>query len=243
MIEKSVQRFLLTSALLLSACAEPPARDAPRSLPWAAIDISKASAVVSVDEQGRLVIEITHQPLLDISPDMVRWFYQQLPISTVTYQGKVLPWYHIFHPSEHGQIQVTEPALNNQPGMAPGALVSRFEWFGHYNSHGSGRILAMDSNGMTVSPEVAGLGFGEIQHQFIAHHWGTEYRLRSVLGVDWPFSNAINKLIRTRKFPAAMVQQWIRHQQEEVASLNYFLPRLYQQRHTNQYALPDTPPE
>lgn len=230
--------MLALCALLLCACGAKPQRDAARQLPWPAIDISAAQAHIDIDEKERLLIRIQHQPLRDITPEMVRWFYQQLPVSEVEYKGQQLPWYHIFHPSEHGQIHVQSAAPDGMAGMARGAVIYRYEWFGNFDSEGQGLVTHMDASGMTVIARVAGITVAEIRHQFIGHHWGTEYRLSSRLGTEWPW---LNRWLIAHQFPPAMVQQWVRHQQEEVASLNYFLPALYQQRHTGHYHLAATP--
>ena len=52
-----------------------------------------------------------------------------------------------------------------------------------------------------------------------------------MIGSDLPVLGvAINYYLRTRVFHPAMMEQWQRHQVEEVASLQFFLPELYSQR-------------
>ena len=81
---------------------------------------------------------------------------------------------------------------------------------------------------MTVVPEVAGMRFGEIQHRFEATATGTQYRLVSVIGVEWPLiGGVVNGLIRRAMYPEAMLKEWERHQIEEVGMLQHFLPTLY----------------
>ena len=159
---------------------------------------------------------------------MVMWFYQQLPIATVELNGETYPLYHLFHPTEHGNIALKQPATNGQPGMGVGALVERQEWFGDFNSKGAGRIIAFTDYGMTVKPEVAGLYFGEINHQLTQTPQGTVYHVTSIIGSDLPIIGpAINLLVRYKMFPPPMLKQWLRHQVEEVSSLAFFLPELY----------------
>jgi hypothetical protein len=230
--------FLCPFILLLSACAGNNHHDTPRQLPWTEIDISQASHELSVLDNGQIQLVIKHQPLINITPEMVSWFYRNLPISKIQYQGNTLPWYHIFHPTEHGQIEVLEQGNNEKVGMSEGALVQRFEWFGDYDSKGKGRIIAMDDNLMHVKPEMFGQHFGDIRHEFRQQPWGTEYVLTSVIGSESGFlSPLINSYVRNIKFPPEMLKQWIRHQKQEVASLNYFLPKLYQQKDSEKYKL------
>jgi hypothetical protein len=205
--------------------------DAPRSLPWTLPDYKPAKTHYRTLDDGRLEITIEHLPLPGVSPAMLAWFYKVLPISRVQLDGSSYPLYHLFHPTEHGVIQVSEPAANGVEGMGVGALVTRQEWFGPYNSVGSGRILSFSSAGMTVAPEVAGMSVGFMEHRFEATPCGSRYTLRSVLGSKLPVvGNLINLYIRHRQFPPEKVQQWLRHQVQEVSSLPFFLPELYRQR-------------
>jgi len=172
--------------------------------------------------------EITHLPLIGIRPEMLAWWYQKLPVSSIDIHGIRYTLYHVFHPSEHGRIRVTEPANDGTPGMGVGALVERDEWFGPFDSKGAGRITQLSAAGMTVVPEVAGLQFGEIQHIFEATPTGSQYRVVSVIGVEWPLiGRVVNALIRHKMYPEVMIKEWERHQIEEVGMLQHFLPALY----------------
>lgn len=208
--------------------AKPLLHDAPRQLPWSVPDYRPAKTAHSVLPDGRILIEITHLPLKDIRPEMLAWWYQKLPQSMVDVGGTRYTFYHLFHPSEHGRIRVAEPATDGTPGMGVGALVEREEWFGPFDSKGAGRITQFSSQGMTVVPEVAGMKFGEIQHIFESTPTGAQYRVVSIIGVEWPLiGSAVNALIRSRMYPQAMLQEWERHQVEEVGMLQHFLKALY----------------
>lgn len=230
----------ITIALVLVAAAaglvsllmpQPLYRDPPRDLPWVLPDYRKADTGWYLDEHGRIRAHVEHFFLEGISPAMVAWFYQQLPISTVEYRGQRMPLYHIFHPTEHGRLRVLAPASNGQRGMGPGAVIEREEWFGPYDSRGAARLQRFSDAGMVAIPEVAGLAIGRIAHRFSAQGNGTAYRVDAVIGSDLPVLGvAINYYLRNRVFHPAMLAQWQRHQVEEVASLQFFLPALYAQR-------------
>jgi hypothetical protein len=211
-------------------------RDAPRDLPWQLPDYRLAKTSWTVGDNGRIHAQVEHFFLADISPGMVAWFYQQLPISTVELQGKTLPLYHIFHPSEHGTLRVVQPAPNGAPGMALGAVISRDEWFGPYDSRGAARIVEFSDNGMLAIPEIAGMPFGEVRHSFKAENGGTTYRVDTVIGSDFPvLGRLLNLYLRTRVFHPKMIDQWQRHQLQEVASLQFFLRELYAQKESGNH--------
>lgn len=206
-------------------------RDPPRELPWVLPDYRDARVHWEVDRLGRIHAEVEHFFLAGISPRMIAWFYQQLPIASVEYRGQRLPLYHIFHPAEHGRLRVLEGAPDGAPGMAPGALIEREEWFGPYDSRGAARLVSFSDAGMVAVPEVAGIRIGEVHHIYEAGDGGTRYRVQAVIGSDLPLvGRLINYYLRTRVFHPQMMHQWQRHQIEEVASLQFFLPSLYAQR-------------
>ena len=98
--------LILLSLLLWFFNAAPLQRDTPRNLPWILPDYRLAKTHWEVGIDGRIHTRVEHFFLENISPQMVAWFYQQLPISTVQLQGVTYPLYHIFHPTEHGVIGV-----------------------------------------------------------------------------------------------------------------------------------------
>lgn len=205
--------------------------DQARNLPWQLPDYRAANSQVEILDDGRLHIQIEHLPLVDITPKMVSHFYQVLPITQVLLKGDIMPLYHIFHPTEHGHIEIKEPGLNGIAGMSEGALVYRQEWFGPFNSKGAGRIVKKTDTVMVAQPEMMGLNFGRITHRFEQTHSGTRYTLDSIVGSDLPIIGPlINYYIRHKMFTPNMVQQWLRHQIQEVSSLQFFARELYQAR-------------
>ncbi|QFU76527.1 hypothetical protein EY643_13140 [Halioglobus maricola] len=218
-------------------------RDPPRQLPWELPDYREASRSWQVDENGLIQAHVEHFFLQDISPQMVSWFYQVLPVSTIAYRGETIPLYHIFHPTEHGRIRVLEAAADGAEGMGQGALIEREEWFGPYDSRGRARLREFSSTGMVAIPEFAGLAMGRIEHRFEQRQSGTYYTVTSTIGSDLPVVGAVlNYYIRNFMFHPAMMEQWQRHQVEEVASLQFFLRALYLQRgEGTRFSLADTP--
>ena len=203
----------------------------PRDLPWQLPDFQDAKVNMDTLDNGQIHIRIEHLPLDSISPKMVSYFYKVLPVSTVSLNGRHMPLYHIFHPTEHGEIWVEEAALNGETGMANGALIKRKEWFGPFNSKGGGRVLALDEYRLQVRPEMFGLYFGLITHSFEPVGKGTRYTLESIIGSDLPVVGPlINFYIRKKMFSPEMLKHWARHQVQEVSSLRFFAAQLFEQQ-------------
>jgi hypothetical protein len=221
--------FLATAVRIVSPA--PIERDPPRDLPWPLPDYRQAQTASSIGPDGRIYTQVEHFFLDGISPAMVAWFYQQLPISTVEYRGVTYPLYHIFHPAEHGTLRVLQPAANGAPGMGAGALIEREEWFGPYDSRGAARIVEFSDRGMLAVPVFAGMAIGSVRHTFRPVDGGTAYRVDTVIGSELPVvGRLLNFYLRERVFHPALLEQWRRHQVEEVSSLQFFLPQLYAQR-------------
>ena len=198
---------------------------------WDYPKVSEAKVHTEINSDGKLVIELEHPLLKGVTPEMVSWWYKNLAAGKATMQGTEYDFYQLFHLTEHGQTRVIEPATDGSKGMGVGALVYRQEKFGPFLSKGKGRVLAFDQTGFTVSPVMGPLSFGKIEHHFEAKEEGTLYSVKSVLGSDAPVIGPILSLyIRTKQFPPDVVQEWIRHQVEEVGSLPHFLPQLYQEQ-------------
>ena len=213
-------------------------RSKPKQLPWGSQGTASIAAKTNIQtnyqylDNGQLLIEISHAPLIDITPKMLHWFYQHLPVSSVQLGSQTIPWYQILHTYEHNLMTVLEPknintkALTNKNITAE--LLHKEEWFGPYNSQGDERVISMSEQGIIVNLELAGLTFGEIHHNFAQIPEGTQYKVNAIIGSDLPIiSPIINLIIRYKLFPEPMIKHWIKHQVEEVNNLNAFLPQLY----------------
>ena len=115
--------------------------------------------------------------------------------------------------------------------MSAGALIEREEWFGPFDSRGAARIVEFSDRGMLAVPVFAGVEIGSVRHTFEAVDGGTAYRVDAVIGSELPVvGGLLNLYLRKQVFHPAMLEQWRRHQVEEVSSLQFFLPEIYAQR-------------
>jgi len=208
-----------------------PKHDPPRNIPWPLADVSQAVTAHEILPDGRIHLTIEHRPLPGVTPEMLAWWYRVLPISQVRFDGALRPMYHLFHPTEHGRIWVEAPAADGGPGVGAGGVVARYEWFGPYDSQGAARVIELSPRRFVSHPQVAGVSFGEIRHEWGNSPQGATYTVDTIIGVDWPVAGpAVNALLRQHAFSEAMLREWQRHQVEEVGLLPHFLPQLYAQR-------------
>ncbi len=195
---------------------------------WGYPNLSEAKYKTEIMDDGKVLIEIEHPVLKGVTPEMLSWWYRNLSTGKAVVQGKEYDYYHLFHLTEHGQTSVVEPATDGSNGMGVGAVMYRQERFGTHLSKGKGRVESYGVDGFVVIPVMGPLEFGRIEHTFLAQDGGTLYRVKSILGSNAPvIGPLLTYYIRTKQFPPEVVQEWIRHQVEEVGSLVSFLPELY----------------
>lgn len=204
--------------------------EAARPTFWSYPKLSEATYKTEIMDDGKILIELQHPILKGVSPEMISWWYRNLSTGRATMEGKEYDYYHLFHLTEHGQTSVVTPATDGTKGMGVGAVMYRQERFGPYLSKGKGRVESFDVNGYVVIPVMGPLEFGRIEHKFLEQNGGTLYTVKSILGSNAPIIGPLlSYYIRTKQFPPEVVQEWIRHQVEEVGSLVHFLPKLYQE--------------
>lgn len=197
---------------------------------WEYPKLSEAKYKTEVLPDGKILIEIEHPLLKAITPEMISWWYRNLASGKFTIEAKEYDFYHLFHLSEHGQTKVVGPATDGSSGMGIGAVIYRQERFGPYLSKGKGRVESFNNNGFVIVPIMGPLNFGRIEHSFEAKDGGTLYRVKTILGSDFPvIAPILNYYIRVKQFPPEVIQEWIRHQVEEVGSLVFILPKVYPQ--------------
>ena len=202
-----------------------------RPILWDYPSLSEAKISHQILDDGRLQIQTVHPLLPNVTPKMLAWWYKNLALSEATIDGVSYPYYHLFHLSEHGQFSIIQAATDGSPGMGVGAIVYRQETFGPYRSKGQARVERFDNSGFVAIPFMGPVDFGRVEHSFKQVTGGTHYTVDVILGPEIPFfGRAINFFIRNKQFSKPILNQWNRHQVEEVGSLPHFLPKLYQSK-------------
>lgn len=205
----------------------------PRPQFWNYPPLSQAKYQTDITKEGKILIQLEHPHLDGVTPQMLSWWYRNLASGEAVIQDKKYSYYHLFHLSEHGQTRVVSPSTDGSFGMGIGSIIYRQERFGKYLSKGQGKVTSMGEHGFTVIPIWGLFELGSIEHQFIKTENGTLYKVKTILGSDAPFIGPIlNLYIKKIQFHEKIVQEWIRHQVEEVGSLPHFLPKLYNDKNT-----------
>lgn len=106
-----------TGMFILVACAEPPERGPEVPVAFTMKDVSTANTTVSSLPDGRVQIRIEHDLIRGVTPEMLMWFYENVPTAKVEVGGRLYPLYHIWHPGDHVSVAVITPAPSGSPGL------------------------------------------------------------------------------------------------------------------------------
>jgi hypothetical protein len=154
--------------VVLVACAEPPERGPEVPVAFTMKDVSTATTTVSPLPDGRVQIRVEHDLIRSVTPDMLMWFYENLPTTKVEVGGKVYPLYHIWHPRDHVSVAVVTPAPSGSPGLSAGATIHVKEFVGDRVLDGSATMERRDASGTRLVKSLGPLEIMRLEHSFRA---------------------------------------------------------------------------
>lgn len=193
---------------------------------------------VTVTRRGAIRVQIQHDDIAGVTPDMLQWWFEHLAGSTTwngeDFSGDEVLHYHLWHHRDH--IAITpltdgpDGTVNN--GFRAGALSRIDEQFNDYRDriHQVMRTTRLDSrqfNFDILGP--AGITAGFITHQYEPVEDGVSFYAETVIDVRIPvIGPVLNWLVRPWLFSRSTADHWIRHNIEEAARTGDILPVLYE---------------
>ncbi len=210
-----------------SALPIPPER--PHVGPMKSVD--SAVTTQSVLANGQLQLTIEHDTIRGVSPEMLRWWFENIGQSMV-FQGASYPRYLLWHPKDHIHWELAEYASNG--GTGEGASFRIVEAFGADPAHfvdSTEYVERLDEGGISLVRRAAGAEVFRLEHRFGRRAEGASYSSTMTVGIgSGAFRWLFNTLVRPRVFPDAMGRAWLTHNVEEVSMLEHLLPPLYAAR-------------
>ncbi|MEZ5670765.1 MAG: hypothetical protein R3F55_25680 [Alphaproteobacteria bacterium] len=183
---------------------------------------------------GRIRFWIRHAVLKGVTPRMLHWWFCHLE-GEIEVDGRRLPRYRVWHPRDH--IRVGYARRRPDGSIGPGAAISLKEVLGRdprYVVDVVTEIEKLDEEGFIHNPRAHGLtGFARMEYAFTPVPDGTLYENCLIFGrAAWWF-RLVRPLLEPLVFPRGQGEAWLRHNVEEVGSLEHFLPALFR-RETGQ---------
>lgn len=199
---------------------------------------------ISVDRRGVLRVQIQHDDIAGVTPEMMRWWFENIAGTTTwngeNFDGPEIPVYHLWHHRDH--IAVTPltdaPDGTKNLGFAVGARSRIDEQFNDYREriHAVMETTVLDEAEFTftiVGP--GGRSGGQIIHRYEAVPGGLSFYAETIVDVEAPVAflgPVLNRTFRPRVFSKATAEHWIRHNIQETGRSQDILPTLYEAAHT-----------
>jgi len=183
---------------------------------------------------GQLQLTIEHDVIRGVSPQMLRWWFENLS-RTMVHRGTTYPRYLLWHPRDHIQMEVAVPSASGGGGQgATWRIVEAFAANPGFYVDSTVYVEKLDDEGLTLVRRQRGGEFFRLEHRFAAVSEGSSYRSRMLVGPDSGMARPIfNHLVRPWVFPDEMGAAWLTHNVEEVGMLEHILPSLYAGRSRN----------
>lgn len=190
--------------------------------------VASARTSRTVLPTGQLLLTIEHDMIRGVSPQMLRWWLENLS-QTMVYRGTTYPRYLLWHPRDHIHLEVAARSASGGTGQgAYWRIVEAFAADPNFYVDSTVYVEKLDDEGVSLVLRHRGLEFFRLEHRFAAVSEGASYRSRMIVG---PASGMIrtlfNDLVRPRVFPNEMATAWLTHNVEEVSMLEHILPSLH----------------
>ncbi len=198
----------------------------PITVPWALKPLDSAQVGLEVLPGGRRRFHIRHDVLRGVTPEMLLWWFGHLE-GDMELEGRSVSRYRVWHPRDHVAVRYVRRLPDGSIG--PGAQLHIQEFFDARPENKIdiiATITRLDVGGFHHVEHVAGIAAACMDYRFTRVDGGTLFENELVVGVAAPWARLVNPIVK-RVFPDAKGHAWLRHNVEEVGSLEHFLPRLF----------------
>ena len=196
---------------------------APRPVlhPLRATDTARTS--IERLPRSRRRVTIDHQPLSGVTPDRLLWWFTHLG-GTMSYAGRVLPRYLVWHPLDHIHWDLARPDRNG--GAGEGARFRIVEAFGanpDFYIDTTDTVEKLDRTGIRLVSRLAGVPVLQLEHTWSQGRDRTHYVSVLDIGARGRAFTPVIRFLTQRRFPEPLLQAWVKHNIEEVGLLEHLL--------------------
>jgi hypothetical protein len=198
----------------------------PLQVSWPFKPVSSARAGVEILNDGRKRYWIKHDVLRNVTPRMLAWWFGHME-GDVEIQGRRFSRYRVWHPRDHAYARYVRCAPDGSIG--PGAQIALCEYLGRnpkYKIEAISTIEKLDDTGFIHNVIKGGLVLARMEHEFTKSVDGTRDE-NCLIVPGSPGLGRIARLVLPWLFPDGKGQAWLKHNIEEIGTLENFLPQLY----------------
>jgi hypothetical protein len=195
----------------------------PLAVPWTMKPLASAATELRTLDDGRLFLSLRHDVLRGLTPEMVRFWFQNIA-GDMQLEGRRVARYRVWHPRDHVAFRL---ARRGGSEVGPGAVFHIQECFGRdprWALDAKLHVTRLDDGGFATQPKLFGIPGARMTYRFTQVRSGTLYENDLTVGVAG--ARWLNEAVLPRIFPKARGQAWLLHNVEEVGNLEFFLPSL-----------------
>lgn len=199
---------------------------------------------VSVDSRGALLVQIEHDDIAGVTPQMLRWWFENMAGTTtwngVDFSGPEILSYHLWHHRDHIRVTpITDaPDGTTNNGFRVGARSRIDEQFNDYRDriHQVMHTTVLDDTEFTFT--ILGPGdrpAGRITHRYAPVDGGVSFYAETAVDFEVPLVGPLlNRTVGPKVFGRDTADHWIKHNIEETGRTQDILPVLYAAAHPDQ---------
>lgn len=183
------------------------------------------------DWTGKLYIQIEHDSIKGCSPEMMRWWFENLGKTTnwdgVGFDGPEASFYHLWHHKDH--VAVT-PLTKSSSGFSNGGRTRIQEQFNDYceQIYVDTTTDRLDNEEFTFTVRIMGVVICRIFHFYSPDQDGLQFYAETQVGMETPvFGWLFNWIILPFIYSKKTGEHWVRHNIEETGQSEGLIATLY----------------
>ncbi|MEU6559360.1 hypothetical protein [Nocardia nova] len=196
---------------------------------------------MSVSPRGAILVQIEHDDIKGVTPEMIRWWFENLSGTTTwngaDFSGPEVDHNLLWHHRDHIRVTplTSAPGGPKNNGFQVGALSRIDEQFNDYRDriHHAMRTVRLDDAEFVF--EILGPGGivgGRITHRYAPTPGGVSFYCETLLDFRIPVLGPIlNWIVRPLVYSRKTADHWIRHNIEETGRTEDILPVIYAAAH------------
>ncbi|NLE82687.1 MAG: hypothetical protein GX610_24560 [Rhodococcus sp.] len=184
---------------------------------------------VEVSRYGGIRVQIEHDTIRGVTPEMMRWWFENLPGTTtwngIDFSGPQISHYHLWHHRDHIAFTTRRPGTDR---VTEGTTVTIDEQFNDYRdrNHATVTTTRLDEEEFTFDIHRGGLRVGRIVHTYGPTRGGLRFYAETTIGFDaGPLR--LGNVVRPLFYSTNTADHWIRHNIEETGRSEQVIPALY----------------
>lgn len=187
------------------------------------------------DWNGQLHMRIEHDTVRGCTPEMLRWWFENLGRTTkwdgIAFEGPEVSFYHLWHHRDH--VAIT-PISGSKTGFIEGGLTGISEQFNDYRDVINVETLTekLTDRENTFVVKRFGMTLCRIIHLYSPEEDGSRWYTETIIGSGLPVVGwFLNWLVMPWIYSKATGEHWIRHNIEETGRSESVIPVLYDHHH------------